>query len=64
MLIKQETVRGRGQQGKGTRKDCCAGWQAVLGFLEMGLVSRLSLSDRPDSGSFLDLHSLLSQDRG
>ena len=55
---------GRGQQGKGTQKDCCAGWRAVLGFVEMGLVSMLSLSDRPDSGSFLVLHSLLSQEGG
>ena len=35
---------------------------AVSGFMVMGLVSRLSLASHSDSGSFLVLHPLLSQD--
>jgi len=37
-------------------------WLAVSGFMVMGLVCRLSLSNHSDSGSFLVMHSLLSQD--
>ena len=33
-----------------------------LGFMVMGLVSRFSLTSRPDSGSFLVAYPLLSQD--
>ena len=36
---------------------------AVLGFMVMGLVSRLSLANHADSGSFLVVCILLSQDR-
>ena len=34
---------------------------SVSGFMARGLVSRLSLSDRSDSGHFLVVHALLSQ---
>ena len=37
-------------------------WLAILGFMVMGLVSALSLASRSDSGSFLVVHALLSQD--
>ena len=43
---------GREQEGKGTQKDCSAMWLAVLGFMVMGLVSRLSVVNHSDSGSF------------
>ena len=35
---------------------------AVLGFMVMGLVSRLSLVNHSDSESFLVVHALFSQD--
>ena len=53
---------GREQEGKGTQKDCSAMWLAVLGFMVMGLISGLSLANHPDSGSFLLVHTLPSQD--
>ena len=34
----------------------------VVSFMVMGLVSRLSLANHFDSGSFLVAHALLSQD--
>ena len=37
-------------------------WLAVSGFMEMGLLSRLSLASYSDSGLFLVAHTLLSQD--
>ena len=37
-------------------------WLAVSGFMVMGLVSRLSLANHSDSGFFLVVHALLSQD--
>ena len=37
-------------------------WLTVLGFVGMGLVSRLSLTDHSNSGFFLVAHTLLSQD--
>ena len=54
---------GGEQQGKGTQEKCSATWLTVLGFMMMGLVSRLSLTNHSDSGSFLVVHTLLSQDR-
>ena len=36
-------------------------WLAVLGFMMMGLVSRLSLASPSDSGSFLVVSVLFSQ---
>ena len=37
-------------------------WLTVSGFKMMGLVSRLSLANYSDSGSFLVAHTLLSQE--
>ena len=37
-------------------------WLAVLGFMVMGLASRLSLANHSDSESFLVVHTLFSQD--
>ena len=34
----------------------------ISGFMVIGLVSRLSLTDHYDSGSFLVMYALLSQD--
>ena len=53
---------GREQEGKGTQENCSAIWLTVLGFMVMGLVSGLSLANHSDSGSFLVVHALLSQD--
>ena len=36
-------------------------WLAVLGFMVMGLVSRWSLANQSDSGSFLVAQASLSQ---
>ena len=52
---------GREQEGKGTQ-NCSATWLAVLGFMVMGLVSRLSLVNHSDSESFLVVQALFSQD--
>ena len=38
-------------------------WLPVLGFMVMGLVSRLSLANHSASESFLVVHTLFSQDR-
>ena len=66
MLIKQKTIGkrlpGREQKRKGTQVNCSATWLTVSGFMVMGLVSRLSLANHSDSGSFLVGHALLSQD--
>ena len=50
------------QAGKGMLENCSATWLAVLGFMVMGLLSRLSLTNHSDSESFLVVHALLSQD--
>ena len=44
---------GGNQQGKGSQENCSAMWLAVMGFMEMRLVSGLSLTDHSDSRSFL-----------
>ena len=66
MLTKQKTSLARGtQEGKGNQEDYSAMWLAVLGFMVMRLVSRLSLANRSDSGgsgSFLVVYTLISQD--
>ena len=36
---------GGEQQGKGNQENCFAAWLAVLGFMVMGLASRLSLAN-------------------
>ena len=53
---------GGEQQDKGTQENCSATWLTVLAFTVMGLVSRLSLTNHSDSGSFLAVLALLSQD--
>ena len=53
---------GGEQQGKGTQKNCSTLWLAVLGFMVMGLVSRLFSANHSDSKSFLVVHALFNQD--
>ena len=53
---------GREQEGKGTQEDCSAMRLAVLGFMVIGLVSRLPLANHSDSGPVLVVRALLSQD--
>ena len=64
VLTEQEILLGKGgeQKGKGTQEDCSAPWLAVSGFMVMGLVSGLSLTNHPDSESFLVVRTLLRQD--
>ena len=53
---------GGEQYGKGTQENSSATWLAVSSFMVMGLVSGLSLANHSDSGSFLVVHTLFSQD--
>ena len=53
---------GGEQQGQGTQEDGSAMWLPVLGFIVMGLVSKLSLVNHSDTGSFLVLWASLRQD--
>ena len=53
---------GGEQQDKGTQENCSATWLTVLAFTVMRLVSRLSLANHSDSGSFLIAQGFLSQD--
>ena len=53
---------GKEQEGKGTQENCSVTWLAVLGFMVIGLVFRLSLANHSDSESFLVVHALFSQD--
>ena len=48
---------GGEQEGKGTQQNCSA-----TNFMVMGLVSRLSLANHPDSESFLVVHTVFRQD--
>ena len=52
MLTKQEILLERApggeQQGKGTQENSSVTWLAVLGFMVMGLISRLSLANHSD----------------
>ena len=57
-----ERVPGGEQEGKRTQENCSATWLADLGFMVMGLVSRLSLVNHSDSESFLVVQALFSQD--
>ena len=64
-LTKQDTFIGKGspgreQEGKGTQ-DCSALWPAVSHFMVMRLVLGC-LFNHSDSGSFLMVHALSSQD--
>ena len=53
MLTKQEILLGRGaqaeQEGKGTQENSSVTCLTVSGFMVMGLVSRLSLTNHSDS---------------
>ena len=52
------------QEGEGTWKNYSAMWLAVMGFMVMGSVSRLSLANNSDSGCFLvSLGSDITQPR-
>ena len=62
MADKARDFIGKGHPGKGTQENCSATWLPVSGFMVMALVSRLSLANHSDSGSFLVGHALLSQD--
>ena len=53
---------GGEQEGRGTQEDCSSMWLVVSHFMEVGLVSGLSLANHSDSGSFLVVHALFSQD--
>jgi len=53
---------GGEQQSNRTQEDRPVMWLAASGFTVMGLVSRLSLANHSDSGYFLVVHVLLSQD--
>ena len=53
---------GGEREGRGTQEDCSATWLAVSGFMVMGLLSTLSLTNLSESESFLVVHALLSQD--
>ena len=50
---------GKKQGGKGTQENCSA---TFLGFMVMGLIYGSSLANHSDSGSFLVVHALFSQD--
>ena len=60
-FIRKGSLGGE-QQGNRTQEDCSVMWLAASGFTVMGLVSRLSLANHSDSGYFLVVHVLLSQD--
>ena len=53
---------GKEQQSKGTQENCSVVWLVVSGFMVIGLLSRLSLANHSDSGSFLVTHASLCQD--
>ena len=66
MLTKQETSLGRGTcvESRTVREPRRTGLPcgSVLGFMVMGLVSRLSLANHSDSGFFLVAHVSPNQD--
>ena len=53
---------GREQQGKRNQENFSAMWLAVSSVMVIGFISGLSLANHYDSGSFLVVHALLSQD--
>ena len=61
VLTEQEILLGSHAHAE-SQKSCSAAWFTVVGFMVMGLVSRLSSANHSDSGSFLVVHTLLSQD--
>ena len=68
VLKKQETLLGRGPPGlrvgeQGRPEGLLCHVAHSLGFYGDGLVSRLSLANHSELGSFLAVHTSLSQDR-
>ena len=57
-----EGCPGGEEQCKGNQEDCSATWLAVLGSVVLGLVYRVSPANHSNSGSFLMVHTLPSQD--
>ena len=57
-----EGCSGGEQEGRGTQEGCSSMWLVVSHFMEVGLISGLSLANHSDSGSFLVAHLLFSQD--
>ena len=57
-----EGCSGGEQEGRGTQEGCSSMWLVVSHFMEVGLISGLSLANHSDSGSFLVAHALFSQD--
>ena len=53
---------GREQSGKGTQENCFASWLTISGFMVMGFISGLPLTNRSHSEFFLVVHAWLSQD--
>ena len=53
---------GGEQQGKGTQEDSSVKWLAVSGFMVIGFVPGLFLTNHSNSESFLVVHALFSQD--
>ena len=51
-----------GGHGGERSQNCSATWLPVVGFMVMGLVSRLSLANHSDSGSFLAASAWLRQE--
>ena len=66
MLTKQETT-GKNDPAGGSRvrepRRTALPHGSVSGFMAIGVVSGFSLANHSDSGSFLVVHALLSQDR-
>ena len=66
VLTKLEVLLGKGSWVESSRVRepgrTAVTWLAVLGFMVMGLVSRLSLANHSDSESLLVVHTLFSQD--
>ena len=66
ILAKQETLLARGARVESSKvkepKRMAATWLPVLGFIVMGLVSKLSPVNHSDAGSFLVLRASLRQD--
>ena len=67
MLTKQEILLGKGarvesRRVREPRRTRSATWLTVSGFMVMGLVSGLSLTNHSDSESFLVVQALFSQD--
>ena len=64
LLTKQEILLGKGTwvESSRVREPRRTALAAVSGFMVMGLVSGLSLANYSDSGSFLVVHALFSQD--